>query len=406
MVSIALSLSIMLLTTAILAGFKKEISNKIFGFWGHIQITDSNVNRNFELTPIPMNDPVYSKIRAIQQIEYEKPFSTFGYEWKNYSKSAVTSGGVAGVYPFIIKPAILNTKENLYGVLLKGISKEYDWNKLESFIIDGKPIYFENDTSSSDILVSKTIAEKLVVKTGDKVILSFIQDQDRIKKRFTVSGIYNTGLEEYDRRFCIVDIRKLQEVLNWKSTDIQGMEIVLDDVQDIDVISEYIYYEELPSKLYAATIRSIFPGIFEWLDLQNINEKIITVLMIIVAIINMITVLLILILERTPMIGTLKSLGMNNWNVRKIFLYNAMYIIGLGLIFGNIFGIGIALLQKKFKFITLDEANYYLSVAPIKLEWQTIVFLNLGTILVTLAFLIIPTYLVTKITPVKVLRFE
>ena len=405
-VSIALSLSIMLLTTAIIAGFKKEITEKIFGFWGHIQITDSNVNRNFELAPIPSDDPVYTKIRDIRQIEYEKPFATFGHEWKNYVQPAVTSGGVAGVYPYIIMPAIMNTKENLYGVLLKGVAQDYDWRKLESFIVDGSKISYQNDTASSEVLVSKIIAEKLIVKTGDKVILSFIKDQERIKKRFTVCGIYNTGLEEYDRRFCIVDIQKLQEVLGWNVTDVQGMEVVLDDVQDLDVISEYIYYEELPAKLYATTIRSKFPGIFEWLDLQDINETIITILMIIVAIINMVTVLLILILERTPMIGTLKALGMNNWNVRKIFLYNALYIIGLGLIFGNILGIGVALLQKKFKFITLDEANYYLSVAPIKLEWGTILLLNVGTILITLMFLILPTYLVTKITPVKVLRFE
>jgi len=213
-------------------------------------------------------------------------------------------------------------------------------------------------------------------------------------------------LEEYDKRFGIVDIAKVQEILGWPASDVQGMEVVLDDVRDLDIISEYIYYEVLPQEYFAETIRSKFPSIFEWLNLQDINEKIILQLMIIVAIINMITVLLILILERTQMIGILKSLGMNNWSIRKIFIYNAGYIIFFGLIFGNILGLGVAFLQKHFQFIKLEEANYYLSTAPIEINWWTVLLLNIATLVVTLIFLVIPTMLVTRITPVKALRFE
>lgn len=396
----------MILTTAIIAGFKKEITDKIFGFWGHIHITDSNVNRNFEITPINSDAAFYDEIRNINGLTYEKPLKILGYEWKDKVVSYETKGGVSGVYPFIIMPAIMNTKENFLGVLLKGVGQDYDWSKLDAFLVEGTGIQFKSDTASAQILVSKNIADKLLLHIDDKVILSFVRDQNRIKKRFTICGIYNTGLEEYDRRFCVVDIKKLQEVLEWKENQTQGMEVTLENVNDLNEISEYIYYEELPAKLYAETIRSKFPGIFEWLDLQDINETIITILMLIVALINMITVLLILILERTNMIGTLKALGMNNWNIRKIFLYNAFYIIIMGLVFGNVIGLGVAFLQKKFHFITLDEASYYLSVAPIKIEWSSILLLNIGTVVVTLIFLILPTYLVTKITPIKALRFE
>ena len=227
-----------------------------------------------------------------------------------------------------------------------------------------------------------------------------------MRRAFQIKNIYKTGLEEYDKRFGIVDIKKLQEILGWNVNEVQGMEVVLNDVRDLDVISEYVYYEILPQQLYAESIRSKFPSIFEWLSLQDINETIILQLMVLVAIINMITVLLILILERTQMIGILKSLGMNNWQVRKIFIYNAGYIIFYGLIIGNILGLGIALLQKHFNFIKLDEANYYLDTAPIEINWMALILLNVGTFVVTLITLVLPTMLITRIAPVKALRFD
>ncbi|MBK8516327.1 MAG: ABC transporter permease [Saprospiraceae bacterium] len=404
--AIAVSLSVMILTTSIISGFKSEITNKIFGFWGHIHITDSNINRSFELTPINKTDKHYDAIRNIKKLEYQSDDKNDGAPVKRNAADRVTIGGVKGVHPYIILPGLLSTKKSFHGMLLKGVDQNYDWNRMRPFIVDGKVISFKEDTASSEILLSKNIADKMAVKTGDKVILSFIRDNQQIKRRLQISGIYNTGLEEYDKRFGIVDIRKLQEILGWPATDVQGMEVVLDDFRDMDVISDYIYYELLPQKFYAESIRAKFPSIFEWLGLQDINEKIILELMIIVAIINMITVLLILILERTQMIGILKSLGMNNWNIRKIFLYNAGYIIFYGLLIGNSVGLCIAFLQKHFKFITLDEANYYLSTAPIQINWTTILILNLSTFLITVIALILPTLLVTRITPVRALRFE
>ena len=406
MAAIAVSLTVMILTTAIISGFKKEISDKIFGFWGHIHITDSNINRNFELIPISKDETFYEEIRDIKQIEYQAEAKILNFTIQGKVVDETTYSGVKGVHPYIILPGLLSSKINFHGVLLKGVDEAYDWSKMEAFIKEGKRITYLPDSSSADILISKNIADKMLIGTGDRVVLSFIRDNQQIKKRFQVCGIYNTGLEEYDKRFGIVDIKKLQEILGWKPNEVQGMEVVLNDVRDLDVISEYVYYEILPQQLYAESIRSKFPSIFEWLSLQDINETIILQLMVLVAIINMITVLLILILERTQMIGILKSLGMNNWQVRKIFIYNAGYIIFYGLLIGNIMGVGIALLQKHFHFIKLDEANYYLDTAPIEINWMALILLNAGTFVLTLLTLVLPTMLVTRITPVKALRFD
>lgn len=406
MAAIAVSLTVMILTTAIISGFKQEISDKIFGFWGHIHVTDSNINRNFELIPISKDEKFYDEIRDIKQLEYQAEAKILGFALKDKVVDKKTYSGVKGVHPYIILPGLLSSKRNFHGVLLKGVDEAYDWTKMEAFIKDGKRITYLPDSSSADILVSKNIADKMLISTGDKVVLSFIRDNQQIKKRFQVCGIYNTGLEEYDKRFGIVDIKKLQEILGWNVNEVQGMEVVLNDVRDLDVISEYVYYEILPQQLYAESIRSKFPSIFEWLSLQDINETIILQLMVLVAIINMITVLLILILERTQMIGILKSLGMNNWQVRKIFIYNAGYIIFYGLLIGNILGLSIALLQKHFNFIKLDEANYYLDTAPIEINWMALILLNVGTFVVTLITLVLPTMLITRITPVKALRFD
>jgi lipoprotein-releasing system permease protein len=403
--AIAISLAIMILSTAIINGFKKEISEKIFGFWGHIHITDQNITRDFDPKPIKITDSVFEDVAKIDIINYEKPASILGFTYGSSLVSASTFGGVKGVHPYIIVPSLMNTKDAFHGVLLKGLDKSYDWKRLEKFLINGNIIDFA-DTSKRQIIVSKIIAQKLNLRDGSKTVLSFIQGKDQIKKRFEVAGIFNTGLEEFDKRFCIVNIDALREILHWQSDEMQGAEVILDNVADLDPIADHIYYEKLTEQYFPQTIRTKFPSIFEWLNLQDINERIILILMLVVAIINMITVLLILILERSRMIGIIKSLGMSSWQVRKIFIYNAMYIIGFGLFWGNIFGLGLAFLQKYTGLVQLDEANYYLSQAPIEILWWQIIVLNLGVLILTLVFLIIPTMLVSKITPVKVLRFE
>ncbi len=404
--AVALSMTVMILTTAIISGFKKEITDKIFGFWGHIHITDSNVSRNFELVPINQDIAAFDEIRNIASLQYEPE------ELKSDNTSSIlggknsTYGGVKGVYPYILMPGLVTSKTQMHGVLLKGVSKDFDWKRMEKFITSGRSVKYQKDSATQELLLSRNIALKLKVKSGDYVILTFIRDGTQWKKRFYVCGIYNTGLEEYDRRMAMTDMAILQDILGWSGSQVQGMEVVLDDIRDLDIMDDYIYHQNLPPNIYSESIRAKFPGIFEWLSLQDINERVIMWLMILVAVINMVTVLLILILERTRMIGVLKAIGAAPWQIRKVFLYHAAYIIGAGMLFGNILGLGLSIAQKKFAFIRLDETNYYLSTAPIRLEIWSVLWINAGTFTVIILSLLIPTFLVTKITPVKALRFE
>jgi lipoprotein-releasing system permease protein len=241
---------------------------------------------------------------------------------------------------------------------------------------------------------------------GDKLMINLVKDRNSIKRVFTVCGIYKTGLEIYDKRFAFIDMKILQRILDWNSNQVGGFEVFIDHFEDAIPIADYIYSEVLPPHLYAETIQEKFRSEFEWLELQDINEALILLLMVIVAIINMSTAILILILERSKMIGVLKALGLKNWGIRKIFIYNALWIMITALIIGNLLGISIALLQQYTGILKLDEENYYLSEVPILFDIPSILYVNLGTILVTLLVMLIPTYLVTKISPIKILRFE
>lgn len=406
MATIAISIAVMIMTSAVTNGFKKEITEKIFGFWGHIHITDSNISRLFEVVPIDGDLEVFDEIQNIRQVTYDGETSFLGLPFGKKMKEMTSYGGVKGVYPYIVLPGLITTKNNIHGILLKGVDTNYKWETMNDFLVEGKLLTFPQDSNQHEIIISRNIAKKLSITRGDRIILSFVKNNVQWKRRFTVCGIYNTGLEEYDKRLALIDIRVLREVLDWADSEIQGMEVVLDDIRDLDLMADYIYYENVPSHLYVESIRSKFPSIFEWLNLQNINERVITNLMILVGLINMVTVLLILVLERTRMIGILKSLGARQWQIRKVFLYHAAYIILFGLLMGNMIGLSIAFLQKHFGFIKLDENNYYLDTAPIYLDWYQILWLNIGTFFITLIFLIIPTFLVAKISPLKAIRFE
>lgn len=403
-VAVALSVAVMIASNALITGFKKEISTKIFGFWGHIHITDTDVSTTLlEAYPIRTKQPFYPYLDTVGKVAYYEQKSLLGYEWERLTE---TNGGIRHIQVFAVKPGIIKSNEEIEGILLKGIGKDFDWEFMEQYLVEGEQISLPDTTMSSDILISRQTADRLRVGAGDSFIVHFVQNGEQLKRRFTVSGIYKTGLEEYDKVFALVDIRQIQRLLGWQEDEVSGFEVFLDDIDDLDIITEYIYYEKLPNNLYAETIREKLPEIFEWLDLQDINEVVILVLMVIVAIINMITALLILILERTNMIGTLKALGTTNWSIRKIFLYHAAYIVIVGLFWGNLIGIGLCVIQDQFELIKLSEENYYLSVAPVQLQFWSILIINLGTLLVTLLFLIVPSYLVSSISPVKAIRFN
>ncbi len=403
-IAVALSVAVMIVSTALITGFKREISSKIFGFWGHIHITDPDINRSLlEIYPISKQQPFYPSLDTLRKVTYIETRDIWGYEWE---REKDTKGGIHHIQVYAIKPGIIKSKKEIEGIILKGVGSDFDWQFMQRFIQKGRPIELSDTTASQEILISQQTADRLKVDVGDRFIIHFVERGEQVRRRFTVSGIYKTGLEEYDRKFALVDIRQVQQILGWKPDEVSGFEVFIDDIDDLQILNEYIYFEQLPTDLYAETIRDKFPEIFEWLELQNINEVVILALMVIVAIINMVTALLILILERTNMIGMLKAMGSTNWSIRKIFLYYAGYIILVGLFWGNLIGIGLCLMQDRFELIKLDEANYYLSVAPIDLQFSALLLINAGTLLITLSFLVIPSYLVTRISPVKAIRFK
>jgi len=403
-IAVALSVAVMIISTALIAGFKKEISTKIFGFWGHIHITDTDINQNLlDADPIQANQDFYPTLDTIGRIPYTEYREFLGQVIR---RQVLTEGGVRHIQVYALKPGIIKVKEEIEGIILKGVGSDFDWTFMNQYLVEGEKLNLSDTATSSEILISRQTSDRLRIGIKDRFIVHFVQEGQQLKRRFTVAGIYKTGLEEYDQKFAIVDIRQIQRLRNWSENQVSGFEVFIDDIDDLGPMAEYIYFEKLPSDLYAETIREKLPEIFEWLDLQDINEVVILSLMVVVAIINMITALMILILERTNMIGTLKAIGATNWTIRKIFLYYAAYIVGVGLFWGNLAGIGLCLLQERFQFVKLEEENYYLSVAPIDLNLWAILLLNLATLLITLFFLIIPSYLVTSISPVKAIRFK
>ena len=405
-IAVALSITVMIVATALINGFKNQISSKIFGFWGHIHIMDTGVTHSLEAMPIDINQSFYPSLDTIRKVTYLDNPSFLGYRFEDQLVEKETNGGVRHIQVFANIPGIIKTKDQIEGIILKGIGKDYHWEHMDNYLIKGDRLEF-SDTISRGIIISEQTANRLLLDVGDKMVIHFIKDQDQqTAKRLTVSGIYKTGLEEYDQKFSIVDIRMIQELYGWKPTEVGGFEVFLDDIRDIEPMNEHIYMDEVPNDLFSQTIRDKFPSIFEWLGLQDINEVVILFLMLVVSIINMITALLILILERTNMIGILKALGNTNWDVQKIFLYYAAYIVCTGLFFGNLIGLSICLLQEKLGFIRLSEKDYYLSVAPIEIDWWSVALLNLGTLVITILVLVIPSYLVTRISPVKAIRFK
>ncbi len=395
-IAVALSTAVMIISVFMIRGFQVGISEKVFGFWGHIDIYAGQSTREISITPMKDYYDYLDKLKSIGQIEYKTLDNV----------TRLTKGGIKHVQKYILFPAILKTKTDYEGLVLKGIGRDFYRGNMEKYLLQGEFPDFGKDSVSEKIVISKFTANRLNLKVGNKVIANFFIENSPIRKRLVISGIYNTGLAEYDKKLAFIDIRLLRKILAWNKDEIGGMEVFVDDIGDLDVLNEYIYVEVLPSDIYSMTIKQKFPAIFEWLQLQNINEEVILILMLIVSIINMITSLLILILERTNMIGILRAMGATTWSMRKIFLFHATYIIIFGLLFGNILGIGFSLLQKHYGIIKLDETSYYLSQAPIYFDWVMWALINIGTLILTFLSLIIPSYLVSKIDPVKAIMFR
>ncbi|MBK8723451.1 MAG: ABC transporter permease [Saprospiraceae bacterium] len=400
--AIALSITIMLVSWALINGFKKEISEKIFGFWGHIHISDANINKALESIPIDKNQIFYPSIDTIQSIPYTAEPSFWEF---NAAVIKYTQGGIRHIQTYVTMPGILKTKAAQEGIVIKGVGNDFDWNFLKKYIISGSTLadYKEDERP---IILSKQTANRLSTDVGKKILLFVAIDKEVVKRVYKVIGIYKTGLEEYDKKIAIARQDEVQEMLGWDSTKVAGFEVFLDDIKDLPVFTDYLYYEKVPNNLYIENIRQKFNSIFDWLDYFDMNGFIIWVLMTFVAIICMITTLLIIILERTPMIGILKSLGSRNRPIRFIFLINAFHIISRGILIGNIIGLAFCWIQNKFHLVKLSEADYYISYAPISINWTQVLLLNLASIIIIILCLILPSYLVSRIVPVKSMKFR
>ena len=392
--AVALSIAVMIITVSLIKGFKTEISDKMFNFWGHIHITSTQQTTSFEPAPISANPPFLQRLKELKGFEYTD----------DKGKKLMSNASVKHVQTYANKAGIIKTKDNFEGIILKGLGSDYDWRFLEQNLVAGRKL--NSCDTCKDILISKSTADRLNLNVGNKFVIHFVQNNHQEQRLFQICGIYKTGIEEYDKKFALVDLNLVQNLLGWTHDQVAGFEVFIDNINDLNPVNEYIYNEMITNDLYVQTVKEEQPAIFEWLDLQDVNEKVIVALMIIVSIINMVTALLILILERTNMIGTLKSLGATDWSIQKIFLYYGSIIVCTGLLIGNIIGIGFSWLEQKFQFIKLSEADYYLSYAPIKFDFGAILSLNVGTLIITTLFLLLPTILVLSITPVKALRFK
>ena len=385
MIGIALGLAVMILSVAIVIGFKKEVRNKVIGFGSHIQITNLDSNISYETSPIAVNDTLLADL----------------------SKTA----GISHVERFATKPGLLKTDSAFQGIVLKGIGEEYDWTFFRKNLRAGKVFTVTPDKRGTDVIISKYLADRLHLKVGDGFLTYFVQENVRARK-FTISGIYETGFLDYDKLFVLTDIKQVQRLSNWEDDQVSGLELQVNDYANLDSISEQLYFtysEKLDrngNTYYVRSIKDLNPMIFNWLDVLDINVVIILVLMMAVAGFTMISGLLIIILERTNMIGILKALGHDNQGIRKIFLYISFFLIGKGMVWGNVIGIGLCLIQAKFQPISLDPSIYYLDAVPVDLNILTWVLINIGTLAAAMLMMLGPSYLITKIGPAKSIRFE
>jgi lipoprotein-releasing system permease protein len=378
-VGIMLGLGVMILTLAIIRGFKSEIRGKVRGFSGDMVVLKNDLNGSYENTPI-VSDPAFVK-------------------------KALANPLITNVMPFATKPGIIKAKTDIEGIVLKGVDKQYDWSAFKKNMVAGDVIDFKDTVKSKkQLLISQTIANRLGLKVGDKALIYFVQ-QPLLARQFVIKGIFSFDLEEVDKTYVVGDISVISRLNNWSPGQIGGYEVRAASFDQIKPAEGKID-DLLPSALKSYSLMDNYPAIFAWLDLLDGNTSVVLVLMIMVAVINMISALLIMILERTNMIGLLKALGATNWLIREMFLYNAFYLICLGMLLGNVFGLGLGFIQDKTHLLKLDPASYYMKFVPIQFNWADIVFLNAGTLIVCLLVMILPSMLVSWITPVKAIRFK
>jgi lipoprotein-releasing system permease protein len=384
-IGIAMGLAVMIIAVAILTGFKQQIREKIVGFGSNIQISNFDSNISFETAPINQDQDFIPKIKNIPGITHVQVYAT--------------------------KAGIIKTDADFQGVILKGIGSDYDWSYFSKNMVEGRVFTVTDTVRTNDVIISKKISDMLQLKTGDSFAMHFVQDPPRMRK-FTVSGIYETSLEEFDKIYVFCDIGHIKRLNGWSDNQISGFEIFIRNFDRLDemtmAVRDAIGYRVLEDedKFKVTNIRMKYPQIFDWLNFQDVNVIIIICLMLVVAGFNMISGLLILILEKTNMIGVLKALGSEDVTIRRVFLYQAAYLIAKGLLWGNLIGIGIAFIQLKTGLITLDPSSYYIKTVPVNLDLIHIIMLNAGTMAAIIIMLLVPSKLISRITPVKAIRYD
>jgi lipoprotein-releasing system permease protein len=388
LLGIILGLVVLILSVAIVTGYKTEVGRKVIGFGSHMQITNLDSNESFETAPISQNQPFIPELKQI--------------------------AGVRHVQVFATKPGIVKAGNQIQAVVLKGIGPDFDWSFFQEYKVAGEPFQVQDTVRSNKIWISQQMAGLLNAKLGDKLTMFFVSSSESIprQRKFELAGIYKTSLEEFDRLFVLADINHVRKLNNWKDDEISGFELLVNDFSQLTeqekMVSNLLlrYTDPDSPVLHVASIKEKYRQIFEWLGLLDMNVWIILTLMVLVAGFNMVSSLLVIILERTQMIGILKAVGARNWSIRKVFLYFSVMLILKALLWGNILGVGICLLQHYTHFFKLDPSSYYLEYVPINLSLIHLLFLNVGTVVVTTLMLVLPSYFITKVSPEKIIRFE
>lgn len=384
-VGVALGLAVMILSVAIVIGFKKEVRNKVIGFGSHIQITNFDNNSSYETTPIAVSDSLLQALREFPGIKHIEGYAT--------------------------KMGILKTDSDFQGVVLKGIDTDYDWSFFRNNLKEGELLTIDPKKTSTDVIISRYLSDLLGLKLGDSILTYFVQEDVRARK-FNIVGIYETGFMDYDKLFVLADIKQIRRLNGWEKDEVSGLELLVDDYDKLDQVAEDLYFNLVEKQdrhgntYFTRSIKEMNPMIFNWLDVLDVNVVVILILIFAVAGFTMISGLLIIILERTNMIGILKALGENNVSIRKIFLYISFFLIGKGMLWGNVVGIAICLIQSHFRIIKLDPSIYYLDAVPIDLSIVSLILLNIGTLCASMLMMLGPSYLITKIDPAKSIRFE
>ena len=382
--AISLSMAVMILSVAILTGFKKEIKDKLTGFGSHIQISSLTANNSWEAGPICIDQPFLEKMKQDPDI--------------------------MGIYPFATKPGIVQSGKELQGIILKGVEAGYNWDFFKRYLTAGR-VPDLSHPDSLEVLVSASLARLLRIEPSMKLPTYFIQDPPRMRP-FRVCGVYETGLEEYDKVFVYCNLSQIREINDWQAGEISGFEIRLVNPDKMEQVATRIRQSVDESTvqsdiiLQIKTLRDLAPGFFDFLSLTDTNVWVILTLMILIAGFNMISGLLIIILDRTKMIGTLKALGTNNRSMSRIFLYQAGYIIGKGLLLGNMIGLTLAIIQDRFRLIPLNPQSYFVDSVPIHINLVHLLLMNMGTLVLTLVMMLIPSALLSRISPGNTIKFD